>query len=232
MRTILLVVLVGGVLEAPAVQAQATTGRIEGVATIAARLTVPRQRVRVYAEPGTPPSTAPVIDHPFAGVVIALESTPALQQMSRTGANAAMAQRGEHFVPHVMSIASGTTVDFPNEDALYHNVFSLSSAKSFDLGRYTRGESKSVRFTRPGVVQIFCHIHADMNGFILVYDNPFFATPDELGRFTLEGVPPGEYTLIAWHERIRPIRVPVRVEAGRTATAQVAIPLSDRVGTP
>jgi len=230
-RTIVIMGLLVGLVTAP-LPAQAVTGRIEGMASIASRLTAPRQRVRVYDEPGTPPSTPPVVVHPFAGVVMVLESTPALLRLSQPVQHAAMTQHGEHFVPHVLAVTNGTTVAFPNEDPLYHNVFSLSSARSFDLGRYTRGQSKSVRFTRAGVVQIFCHIHADMNAYILVYDHPFFAVPDAQGRFIIEGVPPGDYTLVAWHERVRPIRTPVRVEAGRTATPSVAIPLTDPPANP
>lgn len=221
----------------PAVDARAQaspagTGRIEGTATISRRLTNPRQRVRVYSEPGTPPSTPQEPAHPFAGVVISLESTPVLRQVSRPQPAVAMAQRNEQFDPHVVAVVAGSSVEFPNNDPIYHNVFSLSSARSFDLGRYAQGSSKSVRFNTPGVVQVFCHIHADMSGYILVYDHPFFVMPDAQGRFTLDGIPPGEYQLVAWHERVRPVRVTVRVEAGRTSSPTIAIPLIDAPSTP
>lgn len=218
--------------DARAQSPSATTGRIEGTATISTRLTNPRQRVRVYAEPGTPAPRPAEPAHPFAGVVISLESTPALRQVSRAHPAAAMAQRNEQFSPHVLAVAAGSSVDFPNNDPIYHNVFSLSSARSFDLGRYAQGTSKSVRFNSAGVVQVFCHIHADMSGFILVYDHPFFVTPDADGRFTLDGIPPGEYQLVAWHERIRPVRMTVRVEAGHTSSPTIAIPLLDAPATP
>jgi hypothetical protein len=84
-----------------------------------------------------------------------------------------------------------------------------------------------VQFTRAGVVQVFCHLHADMSGFVLVLDNPFFVVPDSAGRFALENVPPGEYRLIAWHERIRPLVTPIRVTGGRTTSLQLRIPLPD-----
>jgi hypothetical protein len=121
----------------------------------------------------------------------------------------------------------GATVDFPNEDPLYHNVFSLSRAREFDLGRYPRGESKQVRFPTKGVVQVFCHIHADMSGYILVLANPFFVIPDSQGHFSLDHVPPGDYRLVAWHERIRPLITPIHVERGQTTSVNLRIPLAD-----
>jgi plastocyanin len=121
-------------------------------------------------------------------------------------------QRNESFVPHVLAIVAGTTVDFPNSDHTYHNVFSLSKTKSFDLGRYAVGRSKSVRFDRPGIVRVFCDIHSHMNAFILVFSHPFFAMTDADGRYRIDNVPPGTYAIIAWNEGIssepRPVTVP------------------------
>ena len=232
MRTILLLVCAAASNVVPGLAQSAAAGRIEGVASISTRLTNPRQRVRVYAEPGTAPEAPPAAEHPFAGVVIALETTPALRQLTRAPATASMAQRAERFVPHVLAIGAGSAVEFPNQDPIYHNVFSLSSTRSFDLGRYARGEHKSVRFQRSGVVQVFCHIHADMSAYILVHDHSFYTMPDSTGRFTLDNVPPGDYYLVAWHERVRPIRVAVRVDAGRTVATRVLIPLTDPPATP
>jgi plastocyanin len=217
------------------VQAQqpAAPGRIEGVATISRRLTTARPRVRIYSEPGTPPAAPAADENRFANVVLYLEADAPIAASARSAAPApVMRQQGERFEPHVLPVLVGTTVTFPNDDPIYHNVFSLSRARSFDLGRYPRGSSKSVRFTTPGVVQVFCHIHADMSGYILVLENPFFVVPGADGRFALDGVPPGDYRLIAWNERIRPVSTPVHVEAGRTAELRVAIPLPEEPGTP
>lgn len=202
------------------------TGRIEGVATISSRL-LPRQRTRVYDDPGAGTVRAPVQDHAFSGVVFYLESTPSRGRAQPGAPPPAMRQTAERFAPHVLPVVTGTSVDFPNDDPIYHNVFSLSRVRDFDLGRYPRGQSKSVTFSRPGVVQVFCHIHADMSGYILVLDNAFYVIPDSTGRFALEGVPPGEYRLIAWHERIRPLVTPIRVTAGRTTSLSLRIPLPD-----
>jgi plastocyanin len=114
---------------------------------------------------------------------------------------ATMNQRNETFVPHVLAITTGTTVDFPNSDRIYHNVFSLSKTTRFDLGRYAAGRSKSVRFDRAGIVRVFCDIHSHMNAFILVFSHPFFAITDDEGRYRIEGVPAGTYTVSAWSER-------------------------------
>jgi plastocyanin len=118
------------------------------------------------------------------------------------GGHAVMDQRNETFVPHVLAITTGTTVDFPNSDRIYHNVFSLSKTARFDLGRYAVGHSKSVRFDRPGIVRVFCDIHSHMNAFILVFSHPFFAVTDDEGHYRIPNVPPGTYNVIAWNEGV------------------------------
>jgi hypothetical protein len=102
----------------------------------------------------------------------------------------------------VLAITVGTVVDFPNNDAIYHNVFSLSKTKRFDLGRYAAGHSKSVRFDQPGIVRVFCDIHSHMTAFVLVFSHPFFAVTDEDGSYRIEEVPAGNYTVTAWYEGV------------------------------
>lgn len=113
---------------------------------------------------------------------------------------ARMDQRNETFAPHVLAVDVGTVVDFPNNDQTFHNVFSLSKTKRFDLGRYGRGKSKPVRFDRPGVVRVFCDIHSHMNAFIVVFNHPFHATTDDDSRYRIDNIPPGTYNVTAWHE--------------------------------
>jgi plastocyanin len=132
--------------------------------------------------------------------VVYLETAPRAAFEQREDARAKLDQRNEAFVPHVLAIVAGTTVDFPNNDKTYHNVFSLSPTKSFDLGRYAVGHSKSVRFDRPGIVRVFCDIHSHMSAFILVFAHRHFAVTDDDGRYRLDNVPPGAYTVIAWNE--------------------------------
>ena len=132
--------------------------------------------------------------------VVYLESAPRGAFEASEGGHAVMDQRNETFVPHVIAIMTGTTVDFPNSDKFYHNVFSLSKTRTFDLGRYAAGHSQSIRFDRPGIVRVFCDIHSHMNAFILVFSHPFFAVTDAEGRYRIDNVPPGTYGVIAWNE--------------------------------
>lgn len=132
--------------------------------------------------------------------VVYLETAPRAAFEQTDPAHAVMDQRNETFVPHLLAITTGTTVDFPNSDRIYHNVFSLSKTKTFDLGRYAAGRSQSVRFDRPGIVRVFCDIHSHMNAFILVFNHRFFDVTDADGRYHIDNVPPGTYNVIAWNE--------------------------------
>ena len=127
---------------------------------------------------------------------------------------AVIRQHDETFTPRVVAVTVGSEVDFPNDDPIYHNVFSLSRAKNFNLGRYPRGETRRVRFDKPGVVKVFCEIHSHMSATVMVFDHPWFAVPDEAGRFQLPPVPPGDHQITAWHERLGDTTVNVRLEAG------------------
>lgn len=144
--------------------------------------------------------------------VVYLESAPRGAFEVPPPGRAALDQRDETFVPHVLAVTVGTTVSFPNSDRVYHNVFSLSKTKRFDLGRYPRGASRSVRFDQPGVVRVFCEIHSHMSAFVLVFAHRYFATTDAAGRYRIDGVPPGRYTLAVWNEgevrETRPVVVP------------------------
>jgi plastocyanin len=133
--------------------------------------------------------------------VVYLESAPRLAFDELPASRARMDQRNEQFSPRVLAVTVGTTVDFPNNDTKFHNVFSLSSrVKAFDLGRYPPGHSGSVRFDKPGIVRVFCDIHSQMSGYILVFSHPFFSVTDLDGRYTIAGVPAGTYTLVVWSE--------------------------------
>jgi plastocyanin len=155
--------------------------------------------------------------------VVYLETAPrgAFEQ-TETG-RAVLDQRNETFVPHVLAITTGTTVEFPNSDRIYHNVFSLSKTASFDLGRYAMGHSKSVRFDKAGIVRVFCEIHSHMSAFILVFSHPFFAITDGDGRYRIDNVPPGNYSVIAWNEGTSSDPAPVAVPNGGAAELDVTL---------
>ncbi len=146
--------------------------------------------------------------------VVYLETAPRGAFETNEGGRAVMDQHNETFVPHVLAIMTGTTVDFPNSDKFYHNVFSLSKVAKFDLGRYAAGRSRPVRFDRPGIVRVFCDIHSHMNAFILVFSHPFFAMTDNDGRYRIENIPPGAYNVIAWNEGTSSEPKPVVVPDG------------------
>jgi plastocyanin len=205
----------------------AQTGRIEGTVVLAPALEGQRMRFRPYAGAGSdavPPP--PRVDATgLMPVVIYLESV----SVSTTGERRSfeVRQRDQVFVPRILPVLVGSTVAFPNDDPIFHNVFSLSSAKAFDLGRYPKGQTKSVVFDREGVVPVFCHIHSDMRAVVLVLANPVFTQPDAGGGFTLANVPAGTYTITAWHDRIQPIRKRVTVAAGATARVDFDLPVLD-----
>jgi plastocyanin len=132
--------------------------------------------------------------------VVYLDPAPRGAFDAREEPRARLDQRDESFVPHVLAVVAGTTVDFPNNDRTYHNVFSLSKTRSFDLGRYAAGHSKAIRFDRPGIVRVFCDIHSHMSAFILVFAHRYFAVTDDEGKYHIDNVPPGAYNVIAWNE--------------------------------
>jgi plastocyanin len=152
--------------------------------------------------------------------VVYLETAPQEAFEIPAPGRAVLDQRNETFVPYVLAVTVGSTVDFPNSDRVYHNVFSLSKPRRFDLGRYPKGQSRSVRFDRPGVVRVFCEIHSHMNAFILVFAHRYFATTDADGGYALEGVPPGTYTLAVWNDGQVRARREVRVAAPGEVASQ------------
>lgn len=186
-------VLLGAAL--PSQESSPAAGTIRGRVDV--RRPLPQiERRPTVSELGTPPSHA----QDLMRSVVYLESAPAAAFADIEPGRATMDQRDEAFIPHVLAITLGTTVDFPNSDNTYHNVFSISKAKKFDLGRYAAGNSKSVRFDRPGIVRVFCEIHSHMSAFVLVFNHRYFSTTSADGRYQIGRVPPGRYTLNAWNE--------------------------------
>jgi plastocyanin len=125
-------------------------------------------------------------------------------------------QRNLSFAPHVLVVRVGTTVDFPNNDKVFHNVFSFRDGKKFDLGMYPIGTSKRIVFDKPGLARLFCNIHPNMAAYVLAVDSPFYAVSNERGEFAIVGVPAGTYTYRAWRAGGEPLSGSVLVDAERS----------------
>ena len=157
------------------------------------------------------------IDQPVAGAPFAPPTQPAT-----------IRQKDATFVPHVLPILIGTTVVWPNQDDIYHNVFSMSQTKPFDLGLYNADQpGKRVTFDHPGQVDVFCAIHTKMRCIVLVLENPFFALADSKGRFTIPNIPAGVYRVRAWHERMPSQWKEITVPAEGTVTVDFVLSLGD-----
>jgi plastocyanin len=149
-----------------------------------------------------------------ADAVVFVETIPAAKAAALQAAateSYSLAQKNQAFVPRVLAIAAGTMVQFPNQDPIYHNVFSLSPARRFDLGKYPNGDSRQVVFTKPGLVKVYCDIHSNMEAFIYVLPHHAFTRPTAAGEFTLPDLPPGRYQVHAWHPDLGEVEAPADV---------------------
>jgi plastocyanin len=146
--------------------------------------------------------------------------------VTTTSGSATMKQEGKQFIPNVLIVQRGTTVAFPNMDAIFHNVFSVTPDHSFDLGSYTQGDSKSVTMTRAGVVSVYCNMHPQMVGHILVVPNGNYVRVGKDGFFRLTNVPAGHHRVVAW----APNAKPVTADADITDTGVVTLELELKKG--
>lgn len=148
-------------------------------------------------------------------------ATPGAPALPREGS---ILMRGREFSPHVLPVAVGGSVGFPNDDPFSHNVFSSADAAPFDLGLYRRGVTRVAAFPKAGVYPIHCNIHSKMVAFVVAVPDAWIARPDGAGRFAFAGVPAGSYVLHAWHERASaPHAQPITVEAAGAAGVRVTL---------
>ena len=153
-----------------------------------------------------------------------LSNAPAVATNARAEVSTVkVSQKRAVFLPHVLPVMVGTTVEWPNKDDIYHNVFSYSEARSFDLGLYKDSAGKAVTFDKPGQVDVFCSIHANMSCVVLVLQNPYFAVTDDRGIYAITNVPPGTYRLKAWHERLPPQTMQITVPESGTVKADFTL---------
>ncbi|HTK69661.1 MAG TPA: carboxypeptidase regulatory-like domain-containing protein [Candidatus Eisenbacteria bacterium] len=134
-----------------------------------------------------------------------------------------LAQKNQGFVPRVLPVTVGARVDFPNQDPIYHNVFSVSPPKRFDLGKFGQGKSKSLVFDKAGLVNVYCDIHSNMEAFIVVLPNAWFAQPDAEGKFTLPPLPAGTYTVRVWHPDLGDQTASVTVGENETRDVELSL---------
>ena len=139
-----------------------------------------------------------------------------------------VAQQSAVFSPHILPVLAGTTVEWPNRDEIFHNVFSISDAKQFDLDLYKGNPpEKRVTFDQSGKVDVYCSIHENMHCVVLVMENPYFTMTDADGKFTITNVPPGTYKLKAWHERLPEDEQEIVVSASGTVTANFVLTIKN-----
>jgi hypothetical protein len=138
-----------------------------------------------------------------------------------------MEQQNRRFSPDLVLVPAGAAVSFPNFDPIFHNVFSLSKPKSFDLGNYSKGQTRMVTFAKPGVVFVYCHLHPNMSGTVVVTPNQWAARVDAAGQFVLSGLPPGKYSITAWHKTGGTFHKAVEVAAGQNAEVNFFVPLPE-----
>jgi plastocyanin len=164
-------------------------------------LSYERSRVVIYLEGPDPSGTD------------AAHSVAQIQQIDRG------------FSPNMVVVPVGSTVSFPNMDPIFHNIYSLSKPRSFDLGSYDKGQTRRVEFPKPGIVEVYCHLHPDMAATIVVTPNRWYARPDPTGQYRIADVPPGQYTVVAWHKSAGFFRKSIVVGAGHSAVADFFIPV-------
>jgi plastocyanin len=192
-------------------------------ALITKRLTKKALSPIVYNLRGTAPSAAaPVTESEFDRMVVILEGTSAAPKPPVT---ATLEQQDSRFEPDLIVVPVGSTVQFPNADPVFHNVFSLSKAQAFDLGYYPKGQSRSVKFNHPGIVQVYCHIHANMYAAIVVTESPWYGKPSADGAFTWSNIPAGHYRLAAWHKIAGMHRIELDVPESGKVDVSIRIPI-------
>lgn len=166
--------------------------------------------IRTIVRKGAPAATAVVYAEPI--------ETAAQKAPQRV----MLRQRNKTFLPRVLAVPTGSTVEFPNDDDIFHNVFSLSSPSPFDLGLYRAGDTRDRTFAAPGIYRVFCNIHPQMSAFIVVTPSPYATVASADGRFTLE-LPPGRYMLTALSERAAAVSIEITASEGASAAPELTL---------
>ena len=217
--TVALIALTLLALESLSLRAEQAGGRVTGKVRLTVASSTPSSAT-AYERRSVGPKPKPLPE--IRNVIVFVSDLPASKPAPM---KASISQKDEQFVPHVVAATTGSSVAFPNNDPFFHNVFSLSRGGSFNLGRYPSGASRSETFRKPGIVKVFCEIHSQMSAVIRVFDHPWFTIPVDDGSFALDDVPPGEHTLVAWHERIGERHEKVSIRPGATVQVIFTLPV-------
>jgi plastocyanin len=229
MGTRILVALLGAYVSAGAMAA----ADIGGTVVIEHKLTrrrvtapapVYQRGIAVPLDP-KPPEEPLAFERSHVVIYIDAAGSPAVPAGRRAAAQ--IQQEDRQFSPDLVVIPAGSTVSFPNLDAIFHNIFSLSKARSFDLGNYPKGETRTETFPTPGIVYVYCHLHPNMSATILVSPTQWCARANADGSFVLQGVPPGKYTVVAWHKAAGFARKTVTVTENGAPSITFDIPLTE-----
>lgn len=211
----------------------ARSGDIAGHVTITRKLTKARVTLGSYNTRGIAvpleADNAPSVTDELSRVVVYLEGRSLRRGEPKV---AQLDQKDRRFEPEILVVPVGSTVSFPNSDPIFHNVFSLSKAKAFDLGYYPAGQTRTVRFDKPGIVQVFCHLHPNMSAAIVVTPNDWSARPAGDGTFALRAIPAGGYDLVVWHKSAGFFRREIEVRESGSQSVSFEIPLRSRKGSP
>jgi plastocyanin len=216
-----------------ALAASSQAQNITGTILIKKKLTKQRvtQSISIYqrgtaVELGKDAEEAP-LDFERSRVVIYLEGPGPADIGSASPGPFNIQQLNRRFMPDLLVVPVGSTVSFPNMDPIFHNIFSLSKPKTFDLGSYDKGQTREVTFPKPGIVDVYCRLHPNMAATVVVTPNRWFARSDRSGQFEIQNVPPGKYTVVAWHKAAGFFRKSILVESGHDSVANFFIPIGD-----
>ncbi len=187
------------------------------------RVTLPSYQLRSTALPSRSDDASPVSE--LDRLAIYLEGA---NLRAGTPVRVELDQKNRRFKPEILVIPLGSTVSFPNSDPIFHNVFSLSKARQFDLGYYPSGQTRTVRFERAGVVQVYCHLHPQMSAAILVVPSAWHTKPLKDGSFSLSEIPAGRYTAVAWHKSGGFFKREVEVADSGSVALNFTIPIREQ----
>jgi plastocyanin len=199
------------------IQTGSVNGKIDILKMNTMELSQQATRRHSYGAINTTPKT-PSVTNEYANIVVFLEGQNLKREPQHAPSHSQIDQRNAEFFPHVLPVLRGTVVDFINRDNVYHNVFSLSPAKKFNIGRRPTGQAVPIVLDKLGVVEVFCDIHSNMAAYILVLDNDFFTQPNKHGNYSIDRIPSGTYTLKVWHERLSSPEQTITISPNSTTT--------------